>query len=110
MDDGTEEEFSPGDAGVIPPGQRALLRNIEETIDHVCRIIERENPDLDGVLTNTKYNDEKSIQKLRKLISHFNSPRLRNKDLESTDIFGDAFEYLIFLKSKKRNALCSVNR
>ena len=30
-----------------------------------------------------------------KLISHFNSPRLRNSDLESTNIFGDAFEYLL---------------
>ena len=50
-----------------------------------------------GVLTNTKYNDKRKYldDKLRKLISHFNSPRLRNEDLESTDIFGDAFEYLL---------------
>ena len=33
--------------------------------------------------------------KLRKLISHFNSPRLRNSDLEREDIFGDAYEYLL---------------
>ena len=32
--------------------------------------------------------------KLRKLISNFNSPRLRHSDLESNDIFGNAFEYL----------------
>ena len=40
----------------------------------MCRIIERENPDLDGVLTNTKYNDKRKFpdDKLRKLISHFN--------------------------------------
>jgi len=71
--------------------------NIGEKIDHVCRIIERENPDLDGVLTNTTYNDKRKYpdDRLRKLISHFNSPRLRNSDLESTDIFGDAFEYLL---------------
>lgn len=45
--------------------------NIGEHIDHVCRIIERENPDLDGVLTNTKYNDKRKYpdDKLRKLIS-----------------------------------------
>jgi type I restriction enzyme M protein len=62
--------------------------NIGEKIDHVCKIIERENPDLDGVLTNTKYNDKRKFpdDKLRKLISHFNSPRLRNSDLESDDI------------------------
>jgi len=52
---------------------------------------------LDGVLTNTKYNEKRKFpdDKLRKLISHFNSPRLRNSDLESLDVFGDAFEYLL---------------
>jgi type I restriction enzyme M protein len=30
-----------------------------------------------------------------KLISHFNSLRLCNSDLESDDIFGNAFEYLL---------------
>jgi type I restriction enzyme M protein len=71
--------------------------NIGEKIDQICRIIERENPDLDGVLTNTTYNDKRKYpdDRLRKLISHFNSPRLRSSDLESTDIFGDAFEYLL---------------
>ena len=71
--------------------------NIGEIIDRVCRIIEKENPDLDGVLTNTKYNDKRKYpdDKLRKLISHFNSPRLRNSDLENEDIFGDAYEYLL---------------
>lgn len=71
--------------------------NIGEKIDRVCRIIERENPDLDGVLTNTKYNDKRKYpdDRLRKLISHFNSPRLGNSDLEKEDLFGDAYEYLI---------------
>ena len=71
--------------------------NIGEKIDHVCRIVERENPDLDGVLTNTKYNDKRKYpdDKLRKLISHFHSPRLRNSDLEREDIFEDAYEYLL---------------
>ena len=50
--------------------------NIGEKIDDVCRLIERENPSLDGVLTNTKYNDKRKYpdDKLRQLISHFNSP------------------------------------
>ena len=71
--------------------------DIGAKIDHVCRVIERENPDLDGVLTNTKYNDKRKYpdDKLRKLISHFNSPRLRNSDLEKEDVFGDAYEYLL---------------
>ena len=43
---------------------------------------------LDGVLTSTKYNDKRKYpdDKLRTLISHFNSPRLRNEDLEKEDI------------------------
>jgi type I restriction enzyme M protein len=71
--------------------------NIGEKIDHVCRLVERENPVLDGVLTNTKYNDKKKYpdDRLRRLISHFNYPRLRNSDLEKEDIFGDAYEYLL---------------
>lgn len=75
----------------------STAENIGEKIDDVCRIIERENPDLDGVLTNTKYNDKRKYpdDKLRALISHFNSPRLRNEDLEKEDLFGDAYEYLL---------------
>jgi type I restriction enzyme M protein len=87
--------FVPKDAGWSVLS--SAPENIGEIIDHVCRIIERENPDLDGVLTNTKYNDKRKYpdDKLRKLISHFNSPRLRNSDLENEDIFGDAYEYLL---------------
>jgi type I restriction enzyme M protein len=75
----------------------STAENIGEKIDDVCRIIERENKDLEGVLTNTKYNDKRKYpdDKLRALISHFNSPRLRNEDLEKEDIFGDAYEYLL---------------
>lgn len=72
-------------------------KNIGEEIDKVCRLIEKENPRLDGVLTNTKYNDKKKYpdDRLRALISHFNQPRLRNSDLEKEDVFGDAYEYLL---------------
>jgi type I restriction enzyme M protein len=75
----------------------STAENIGEKIDDVCRIIERENKDLEGVLTNTKYNDKRKYpdDKLRALISHFNSPRLRNEDLEKEDVFGDAYEYLL---------------
>jgi type I restriction enzyme M protein len=78
-------------------GLSSVSENIGEKIDHLCKVIERENPDLDGVLTNTKYNDKRKYpdDKLRKLISHFNSPSLRNSDLEKEDIFGDAYEYLL---------------
>jgi len=90
----------------IPKDARwSVLSSVSEDIgakmDHVCRVIERENSkyndNLDGVLTNTNYNDKRKYpdDKLRRLISHFNSPRLRNSDLEKEDIFGDAYEYLL---------------
>ncbi len=86
----------------------STAENIGEKIDHVCRLIERENPDLEGVLTNTRYNDKKKYpdDKLRDLISHFNHPRLRNEDLEREDIFGDAYEYLLeeFADATKKGA------
>lgn len=71
--------------------------NIGEKIDHVCRVIEKENPKLDGVLTTTIYNDKKKFpdNKLRALVAHFNEKRLRNSDLEKEDVFGDAYEYLL---------------
>ncbi len=86
----------------------STAENIGEKIDHVCRLIERENPDLEGVLTNTRYNDKRKYpdDKLRALISHFNYPRLRNEDLERDDIFGDAYEYLLeeFADATKKGA------
>jgi len=64
----------------------------------MCREIEEANqPRLDGVLTNTKYNDKRKYtdDRLRALVAHFNEPRLQNSDLEKEDIFGDAYEYLL---------------
>lgn len=70
---------------------------VGEKIDEICRILEKANPKLDGVLTNTKYADPRKYpdDRLAALISHFNQPRLRNSDLEKEDIFGDAYEYLL---------------
>lgn len=71
--------------------------NLGEIIDNVCRDIEKEVPKLEGVLTNTKYNDKKKYpdDKLRKLVAHFNELSLKNQNLEKEDIFGDAYEYLL---------------
>ncbi len=71
--------------------------NLGEITDNVCRDIEKEVPKLEGVLTNTKYNDKKKYpdDKLRKLIAHFNELSLKNQNLEKEDIFGDAYEYLL---------------
>ena len=71
--------------------------NLGETIDTVCSGIEKQIPKLEGVLTNTRYNDKKKYpdDKLRKLVAHFNELSLRNENLEKEDIFGDAYEYLL---------------
>lgn len=71
--------------------------NLGEIIDNVCRDIENEISILEGVLTNTKYNDKKKYpdDKLRKLVIHFNELSLKNQNLEKEDIFGDAYEYLL---------------
>jgi len=75
----------------------SVRSKVGEKIDHLCKLIEEANPKLSGVLTNTKYSDPRKYpdDRLANLISHFNSPRLRNSDLEKEDIFGDAYEYLL---------------
>jgi len=73
------------------------FENIGQKIDKVCSIVEEANPALEGVLTNTVYNDKKRFpdDDLLQLVSHFNQKRLRNSDLENEDIFGQAYEYLL---------------
>ena len=70
---------------------------VGEKIDGICRMLEKANRKLDGVLTNTKYADPRKYpdDRLAALVSHFNQPRLWNSDLEKEDIFGDAYEYLL---------------
>ena len=67
-----------------------IRSKVGEKIDDVCTKIERSNPKLEGVLTNTKYADPRKYpdDNLANLVSHFNEPRLRNSDLEKEDIFG----------------------
>ena len=71
--------------------------NLGEVIDNVCRDIEKAVPKLEGVLTNTKYNNKKKYpdDKLRELIAHFNELSLMSQNFENKDIFGDAYEYLL---------------
>lgn len=74
-----------------------IRSRVGEKIDEICRMLEKANRKLDGVLTNTKYADPRKYpdDRLAALISHFNQPRLRNSDLEKEDIFGDAYEYML---------------
>lgn len=73
------------------------FENIGEKIDQASAAIEHYNPMLERVLTNISYNtkDKYSDTDLLALVSHFNKYRLRNSDIETEDIFGQAYEYLL---------------
>jgi len=71
--------------------------NIGEIINNVSEIIERENPSLEGVFSNTDYNDKKRFpdDTLLDMVEHFNEHNLANSNLENEDIFGQAYEHLL---------------
>ena len=57
------------DQPVLLTAAAAAAENSGEKIDHLCRIDQREHPDLDSVLTNSKYNDKRksSVDKFNKV-------------------------------------------
>lgn len=71
--------------------------NIGVVLDKAFAAIERENTSLEGVMTATKFGDKEKLSDdvLQRLLSHFNQHSLKNKDLYTPDILGDAYEYLI---------------
>ncbi|WP_053978176.1 type I restriction-modification system subunit M [Mangrovimonas xylaniphaga] len=71
--------------------------NIGIALDKAFAAIERENTSLEGVMTATKFGDKEKLsdELLQRLLRHFNQHSLRNEHLESGDILGDAYEYLI---------------
>lgn len=71
--------------------------NIGIALDKAFGAIERENQSLEGVMTAIKFGDKEvlSNEVLQRLLRHFNKHSLQNKDLESGDLLGDAYEYLI---------------
>jgi type I restriction enzyme M protein len=76
------------------------FENLGQKIDDICSAVEHHQLNsqrLEGVLTNTSYNDKKKFPDdlLLELVSHYNEYRLRNSDLENEDVFGDAYEYLL---------------
>lgn len=75
----------------------STFENIGEKLDTICQKLERQNRQLEGVLTNVSYNDKKMYPDdlLLKLIMHFNKKKLRNSNLENEDAFGQAYEYLL---------------
>jgi len=76
-----------------------LNLNIGAELDKAFKAIEDEprNSELVGVLTTANYNDKERVPdgKLNQLIQIFDAMNLSNDGLESPDILGDAYMYLI---------------
>jgi type I restriction enzyme M protein len=76
-----------------------LNLNIGPELDKAFKAIEDEpkNSELIGVLTTVNYNDKERVpdKKLSQLLLIFDSMNLSDEYLESEDILGDAYQYLI---------------
>lgn len=77
------------------------LRNVSVDIGQAISVafesLENENPSLEGVLINIDFNDKNKLSDavLQKLILHFSQHNLANHNIESKDMLGRAYEYLI---------------
>jgi type I restriction enzyme M protein len=100
--DSDEHEF------FVPPQCRwhALMAQgmgLGEVLNTASVDVEAANsPKLDGVLKATDWNDDTKLgsptnrdRVIRKLLLHFTSLNLRDDNLESANVLGDAYEYLI---------------
>jgi len=76
---------------------KKITENIGIALDKAFAAIERENTNLEGVMTATKFGDKEKLSDdvLQRLLRHFNQHLLRNDCLQSKDLLGDAYEYLI---------------
>ena len=90
------------DTFFVPERARwATLKNLKHDIgaelNKATEAIEEHNPALEGVLVSIDFNikNKLSNKKLQDLLSHFSKCRLRNKDFDSPDLLGNAYEYLI---------------
>lgn len=76
-----------------------LSLNIGPELDKAFKAIEDEprNSELIGVLTTTNYNDKERVsdKKLSQMLILFGGMNLANSNLESEDMLGDAYQYLI---------------
>ncbi len=76
-----------------------LTLNIGPELDKAFKAIEDEpkNAELTGVLTTANYNDKERVpdKKLSQLLILFSELPLANENLESKDILGNAYEYLV---------------
>jgi type I restriction enzyme M protein len=74
-----------------------LKHDIGSELNKATEAIEEHNSSLEGVLVSIDFNIKNKLSdaKLRDLLSHFSTYRLRNSDFESPDLLGSAYEYLI---------------
>ena len=77
-----------------------LHRNVGSGLNKALEALESENIALDGVLQHIDFNrrvgqSTMSDRKLRDLIMHFNTQRLRTEDFEFPDLLGSAYEFLL---------------
>ncbi|CEN81214.1 type I restriction-modification system subunit M [Paraclostridium sordellii] len=76
-----------------------LTINIGPELDKAFKDIEDEpkNSELIGVLTTANYNDKERVsdKKLSQLLILFSGINLASKNLESKDVLGNAYEYMI---------------
>jgi type I restriction enzyme M protein len=79
--------------------KQARWENIGPELDKAFHAIEDEpkNSELVGVLTTVNYNDKERVPdaKLNQLLQIFDSMNLSNEGLETPDIMGDAYMYLL---------------
>lgn len=78
---------------------RGLTLDIGPALDKAFRAIEDtpKNSELSGVLTTANYNDKERVsdKKLSQLLVLFDGLQLDRESLESEDMLGDAYQYLI---------------
>ena len=74
-----------------------LKHDIGAELNKAAEAIEEVNPSIEGVLISLDFNNKNKLpdNKLRDMIRHFSQHRLRNSDFVSTDLLGNAYEYLI---------------
>jgi type I restriction enzyme M protein len=75
----------------------AKTENIGEALDKAFLEIEEHNNSLEGVMTSVHFGNKEVLTDgiLQRLLMHFNQYSLRNADLYTDDLLGDAYEYLI---------------
>ena len=94
------------DSFFVPPEARweqlrdELHHNVGDGLNTALAKLEETNTSLEGVVTHIDFNrkvgqSKLSDQRLRELITHFSTHRLRNEDFEFPDLLGAAYEYLI---------------